>query len=338
MRLAQISPPWIPVPPRDYGGTELMVATLIRGLMAQGVEVILFASRDSALLPALGPFPRSLWPPEKFSENLHLSYAFARMGADPPQVIHSHLEIAAGFWAVNRGPAPLAITLHTPLSPVKIDYLRSFPHVWAVAVSAFQLGQLDGRPRLALIPHGLPLDDYPYEEKKEDYLLFLGRIYPDKGAHTAIRLAREAGVRLVIAGPVYPPDQSYFIAEIMPHLDGDAVNYVGPADFSAKIALLSRARGLVSPVEVDEAFGLALVEAMACGTPVLTYGRGAAPEVVAHGATGFVVHTYNEMKEALMRLPDLDPRQCRSHVELHFCQERMVSAYLALYTEMLEGT
>jgi glycosyltransferase involved in cell wall biosynthesis len=335
MQVAQIAPPWIPVSPRDYGGTELLAAALIRGLLARGVEVTLFAARDSTLLPALGPFREAPWPPDKFSENLHLAYAFQRLKDHPPQVAHSHLESAAGFWAVGLSQVPLVVTLHTPLSPIKVEYLENFPDLQIVAVSAFQARQLAGHPGLHLIHHGLPLADYPFQYNKEDYLLFLGRIYPDKGLHTAIRLARETGRRLVAAGPVFPPDQPYFEAHIRPHLDGQAIRHVGPADFARKVELLGKAQALVLPVEVEEAFGLSMVEAMACGTPVLAYGRGAVPEVVADGVSGFVVQDYGQMKERLADLPRLDPRRCRDHVEAHFSDQAMVSAYLDLYRRLV---
>ncbi|MBM4283680.1 MAG: glycosyltransferase family 4 protein [Deltaproteobacteria bacterium] len=334
MQVAQIVPPWIPVPPRDYGGTELAVAALIRGLQAQGVEVALFAARNSTLLPAQGPFSEGFWPPDKFSENLHLAYAFQRLQAHPPQVVHSHLENAAGFWAVGLPRVPLVVTLHTPLNPVKLEYLLSFPGLQIVVVSAFQARLLAGHPGLHLIHHGLPLADYPFANNKEDYFLFLGRIYPDKGLHTAIRLVQETGGRLVVAGPVFPPDQPYFETQIRPHLDGRAIRYVGPADFARKVELLGKARALVLPVEVEEAFGLAMLEAMACGTPVLAYGRGAVPEVVADGVSGFVVHDFEEMKRRLADLPRLDPRRCREHVQTHFSWEANVLAHLSLYRRL----
>jgi glycosyltransferase involved in cell wall biosynthesis len=336
MRVAQIAPPWIPVPPVTYGGTELMVATLIRGLQQRGVEVCLFSAGDSRLdVPQYGHFFQSFWPPDKFSENLHLSRAFARLREQPPQVIHSHLESAAGFWALAPA-APLAITIHTPLFPMKREYLLSFPQVYLVAVSAFQARQLEGHPRLHLIPHGLDLADYPFQAAKEDFLLFLGRIYPDKGLHTAIRLAREERRRLVIAGPVFEPDRAYFDGQIRDRIDGEQIVYLGPADHPRKVDLLQRAKALVLPLEVDETFGLAMLEAMACGTPVLAYDRGAVPEVVVHGETGFAVHTYEQLRDALPRLAGLEPQRCRQQVAENFSCETMVAAYLNLYDEMCQ--
>jgi glycosyltransferase involved in cell wall biosynthesis len=337
MRVAQIAPPWIPVPPVTYGGTELMVANLIRGLQERGVEVWLFSAGDSSLpVPQYGHFIKSFWPPDKFSENLHLSHAFAHLRQQPPLVIHSHLENAAGFWALAPA-APLVITIHTPLFPMKRDYLLSFPKAHLVTVSSFQKRQLAEHPRLHLIPHGLDLADYPFQAAKEDFLLFLGRIYPDKGLHTAIRLARESGMRLVIAGPVFEPDRPYFDEQIRGHLDGDRIVYLGPADHARKVDLMKRAQALVLPLEVDETFGLAMIEAMACGTPVLAYDRGAVPEVVAKDETGFAVHTYGELRDCLPRLAALDPHRCREHVARHFSRETMVAAYLRLYEDVCAG-
>jgi glycosyltransferase involved in cell wall biosynthesis len=332
MHVTHLAPPWIPVPPLTYGGTELMVATLIRGLRQHGLQITLFAARDSTLeVPCLGPFPDSFWPPDKFSENLHLSFAFQHLKKNPPQLIHTHLENAAGFWALAAPEIPLVITLHTPLTPIKIDYLQTFPQARVVAVSLFQAGRLTGHPNLRVIPHGLELENYPFQAGKEDFLLFLGRIYADKGLHTAVRLARETGVRLLIAGPVFEPDQPYFEQEIRPYLDGARIRHLGPVDFAAKVDLLKRAKALIFPLEVDEAFGLAMLEGLACGTPVLAYRRGAVTEVVAHGVTGFVVSSYDDLRQALRQLRDLDPQVCRDHVHRHFSATRMTAAYLALY-------
>jgi len=332
MRVAQIAPPWIPLPPKDYGGTELIVTHLVQGLVASGVEIVLFGARDSTLeIPCLGPYAQAFWPPDKFSENLHLSYAFRHLKADPCQVIHAHLENAAGFWALADVATPLVIPLHTPLTPIKADYLQEFAEAQVVAVSEFQYRQLEWHPGRHLIRHGLEVDDYPFQANKEDFLVFLGRIYPDKGLHTAIQLAREEKVRLIIAGPVFFPDQPYFDARIRPELDSEVVIYNGPADFAHKVDLLKRARALITPLEVDEAFGLVMLEAMACGTPVLAYNRGAVPEVVRHGETGFVAHSYGELRDSLARVSEIDPGHCREHVRQNFSREAMVSGYLQLY-------
>ena len=220
---------------------------------------------------------------------------------------------------------------------MKREFLRSFPKVHLVAVSAFQARQLEGHPRLHLIPHGLDLADYPFQAAKEDFLLFLGRIYPDKGLHTAIRLARETGVRLLIAGPVFEPDRPYFDGHIRDRIDGQQIVYLGPADHARKVDLLKRAKALVLPLEVDETFGLAMLEAMACGTPVLAYARGAVPEVVVHGETGFAVDTYEALRESLPRLAGLDPGRCRAQVAQNFSRDTMVAAYMKLYDEMCGG-
>jgi glycosyltransferase involved in cell wall biosynthesis len=332
MPVAQIAPPWVPIPPRDYGGTELMVANLVRGLMARGVEVTLFGAGDSTLkVPCLGPYAQAFWPPDKFSENLHLSYAFRHLQKNPCRVIHSHLENAAGFWALAGLDAPLIITIHTPLTPMKVDYLKSFPNLQVVAASEFQYRQLAGHPGRHLIHHGLEISEYPFQAEKEDFFLFLGRIYPDKGLHTAIRAARELGRKLVVAGPVFTPDQPYFDVLIKPELNGEVIVHVGPVDFPRKVDLLKRARGLISPLEVDEAFGLVMLEAMACGTPVAAYNRGAVPEVVRHGETGFVVHSYQELLTCLKRIGEIDPERCRERATRYFSRDDMVDAYLELY-------
>ena len=336
MRLAHIAPPWIPVPPVTYGGTELMVATLVRGLRQRGHEVLVYCAGDSRLdPPTAGPFPESFWPPEKFSENLHLAYAWRHLQQHPVDLVHSHLENAAGFWQALGDPRPLVITLHTPITEAKREYLRHFPQVHLVAVSDFQRRGLAGQPQVHLIPHGLETAAYQPAWQKEDYFLFLGRIYPAKGLHTAIRLAQATGSRLVCAGPVYEPDRPYFEAEIAPHLDGRRLVYVGPADFSRKVDLLRRARALLLPLEVDESFGLVMVEALACGTPVIASARGAAPEIIISGQTGFIAHSFEDFLQAIAAIGEIEPQACRRHAVENFSWERMVAAYLHLYGRLL---
>lgn len=337
MRLAHIAPPWIPVPPLTYGGTELMVDLLVRGLRRKNFDVLVFCAGDSKLPePKAGPFPRSFWPPEKFSENLHLAYAWRFLRDQPAALIHSHLENAAGFWQAAGTSRPLVITLHTPITDVKQEYLLNFPGVYLVAVSEFQRRRLEGHPRLRMIPHGLDITAYHRPVPKEDFLLFLGRIYPEKGLHTAIAAALAAEVTLVCAGPVFPPDQAYFDNEILPYLDNRRITYVGPADFNRKLELLGQARALLLPLEVDEAFGLVMLEAMACGTPVVAYERGAAAEVVVHGQTGFIARTFSELLTGIEAVAEIDPDCCREHVARNFSADGMVEAYAALYQSILQ--
>jgi glycosyltransferase involved in cell wall biosynthesis len=336
MRIAHIAPPWIPIPPVTYGGTELMVDLLVRGLLQRDVDVLVFCSGDSRLAaPKAGPFPQSFWPPEKFSENLHLTYAWEWLQHHPATIIHSHLENAAGFWQTAGMTQPLVITLHTPVTDLKRDYLLHFPQVHLVAVSEFQRRRLQDHPRVQVIPHGLDVAAYARPFPKEEYLLFLGRIYPEKGLHTAIAAALAADLKLVCAGPVFPPDRAYFETEISPYLDNRRIIYVGEADFPRKVELLSKAAALLLPLEVDEAFGLVMLEAMACGTPVLAYDRGAAPEVVRHGETGFIAHGFAELLDGIKAVADMDPEVCRSHVARNFSWESMVAAYLSLYHSLL---
>ena len=337
MRLAHIAPPWIPVPPVTYGGTELMVDLLVRGLRRKNFEVVVFCPGDSKLAgPKAGPFPRSFWPPEKFSENLHLAYAWRFFREQPPALIHSHLENAAGFWEAAGTRQPLVITLHTPITTIKREYLLNFPRVHLVAVSEFQRRRLEGHPRVRVIPHGLDVAAYHRPVPKEDFLLFLGRIYPEKGLHTAIAAALAVEMTLICAGPVFPPDKAYFDAEISPYLDNRRIIYVGPADFNRKVELLGQARALLLPLEVDEAFGLVMLEAMACGTPVVAYDRGAAAEVVMHGQTGFIARSFSELLAGIEAVADIDPDWCRGHVAQNFSADGMVEAYAALYESIVQ--
>lgn len=336
MRIAHIAPPWIPIPPVTYGGTELMVDLLVRGLLKRRLDVVVFCSGDSRLAaPKAGPFPHSFWPPEKFSENLHLTYAWDWLQRHPAAIIHSHLENAAGFWQVSGMPHPLVITLHTPIPDLKRDYLLHFPLVHLVPVSEYQRRRLAGHPRLTVIPHGIEVEAYQAPAAKEDFLIFLGRIYPDKGLHTAIAAALATERRLVIAGPVFPPDTEYFETEIAPYIDNRRVIYVGPADFANKVSLLSRATALLLPLAVDEAFGLVMLEAMACGTPVVAYDRGAAAEVVVHGETGFIAQGFADLLEGIRMTSAIDPHACRRHVARNYSWEGMVESYLALYLAIL---
>jgi glycosyltransferase involved in cell wall biosynthesis len=199
------------------------------------------------------------------------------------------------------------------------------------------ISEADRHARLdyvATIHHGILLSDFTLWETPGDYLLFFGRIHPDKGTAEAIEVARRAGRRLIIAGIIH--DRDYFERQVVPHLDGDRVRYVGSVGAGARDALLGGAFALLHLSNFEEPFGLSTVEAMATGTPVIARGRGAVPEIVRHGETGFIVDTVDEAVRALDEIPALDRRRVRRHVEQHFSRDRMVDEYLRVYHEVLQ--
>jgi glycosyltransferase involved in cell wall biosynthesis len=215
------------------------------------------------------------------------------------------------------------------------DWLLLFQHYkgWYNTISNSMKMLLPPKERFAgTIYNAIDVASYPFNSGKRDgYLLFLSRMSPEKGPHLAIEVARRLGMPLVLAGNVNDVDQEYFCTQVQPHLDGSLVRYVGEADYKGKRELLSRAYCLLAPITWPEPFGLFMVEAMACGTPVLAFNRGSAPEVVQHGVTGFVVDTLEEMVEAAHQVDRLDPRACRQYTECHFNVHRMVDDYEVAY-------
>jgi glycosyltransferase involved in cell wall biosynthesis len=230
---------------------------------------------------------------------------------------------------------PAVKTLHHPYEPSLSDVYARHPQVTYVAISEFQRRQ-HTMPRLHTIHHGLRVEDYRFEPGKGDYLLFLGRVAPLKGTHLAIDVARRAGRPLKIAGEIQPVFREYWEHEIAPHVDGRDVEYVGEADFAAKNELLAGARALLFPIQWDEPFGLVVIEAMACGTPVLALPGGSMEEIIEDGVNGYVCADPSEMVERLAHL-DIDPVRCREHVAARFGLDEMVRRYEALFLEITRG-
>jgi glycosyltransferase involved in cell wall biosynthesis len=334
MKIAMLSPIVWRTPPRHYGPWEWMASLLTEGLIKQGVDVTLFATQDSMTSGKLEAVcPRSCAEDPgldaKVWEGLHIAHLFEK--AEQFDLIHNHLDYLPLNWS-GFVRTPVLTTIHGFPSPKILPVYRRYnKKVYYVSVS-----EADRNPQLdyiATIHHGIPLDQYEFRFQPGEYLLFFGRIHPEKGTHEAIEVARRAGMKLLIAGIVQ--DQRYFEKEVRPHLDS-MIRYIGPIGHEGKSEILGGAYALLHLIQFNEPFGLSLIEAMACGTPVITRGLGAIPEIVEPGENGFIVKTTGETLEALKMIPDIDRSECRRTVERKFNHHRMVEAYLQVYHSIIE--
>jgi glycosyltransferase involved in cell wall biosynthesis len=336
MRIAMLAPIGEKVPPSGYGGTERVVAWLCDGLIARGHQVVLYATADSPTSAELKGWPeRPLrgWLPASCHvamEMAHLLRAEADLaGYD---IVHCHLGFETA--ALSRSwRVPSLHTLHGAIFPHQVPAMAQLPDLTWIALSEAQRAPVPEASWAATIPHGIPVDDYPFSADKDDYVLHLGRIAPEKGTHLAIAAAKAAGLPLVIAAKVDPADEAYFASEIAPQI-GPGVHFVGEVAGEAKGELLRRARALLFPIQWEEPFGLVMAEAMACGTPVVATPRGSVPEVVVDGRTGILADDVAGLAAALRRSVLLNAGVCRRHVETRFSVARMVRDYERVYADM----
>ena len=335
-----LAPPWIPVPPPAYGGIEEVVRLLSDGLIASGHEVTLFAPPGSESSAEVAVVLEEAYPDDiqkaQFEAD-HVSRVFAAIdetAAEGPgyDVVHDHTGHTALAMADRLG-VPLVHTLHGPFTPEACRfYARHGRKACIVAISQAQLD--DAPPEMgggSVVPNPIELGEWPFRSEKDDYVLWIGRMSPDKGPHRAIAAAREAGVHLRLAGPVQPGQEAFFAEEVEPHIDGGQIEYVGEADGEAKRALYQGARALLMPIRWPEPFGLVMVEALASGTPVIAFPEGSAPEVVEDGRTGFLVEDEHAMAASIERLGEIDPAACRSSCEHRFSVEAVVRGYEDVY-------
>ena len=336
MKIALIVAPFIAVPPTDYGGTELFVAHLADGLRDAGTEVVVYANGESTVnVERRWIYEHSQWPikvPEHawIRELNHESWAFHEAEKEC-DVIHVQSASALAFSRFASGP--VVLTLHGPHEPKLSEFYSHYPETYYVCISDAQCTQ-ESMPRMRTIHHGIDPSQYHFIEHKQHYLSFIGRIAPIKGTHLAIEVAKRTGIPLKIAGDVQPMYRDYFEKKIKPEIDGKLVAYVGLADLRAKNELLGNSLAMLFPIQWNEPFGLVMVEAMACGTPVLAMPGGSVPEVVCDGVSGYICRTVRQMAERAQTL-NIKSIMVRKYVEENFSIERMVANYLALYQEAL---
>ncbi len=336
MRIAMLSPISWRTPPRHYGPWEAVVSLLTEGLNEAGVDVTLFATGDSITRGRLAwicprPFSENHEIDPKVWECLHISEVFER--AEEFDLIHNQFDFLPLTYT-GLTQTPVVGTIHGFSSDSILPVYKKYNgRVHYVAIS-----EADKSPELdyiATIHHGINLDQFPFHEGPRDYLLFFGRIHHEKGVSEAIEVAKKTGMKLKIAGIIQ--DEEYFKTRVKPHIDGGMVEYLGSVGPDKRAEVLGGARALLHLIIFDEPFGLSMVEAMACGTPVIANERGSIPEIVRDGANGFLVHDIEDAVNAVKKADSVDRRACRMSVEERFTSKRMVDEYIAVYRKILDS-
>lgn len=334
MKIAILSSIAWRTPPENYGPWEQVASNIAEGLVAKGVDVTLFATANSITggkLVSVCPRPYAEDPSinPKVWECLHISHLMEQAGQF--DIIHNHFDFLPLTWS-RLIDTPVITTIHGFSSPDIIPVYKKYNSSTAYV----SISDADRHPQLAYlrtIYHGIDPRDFSFKENKEDYLLFFGRIHPDKGTHTAIEIARLTGCRLKIAGLIQ--DEGYFNEQVRPHIDNDQVQYLGNAEPALRNQLLGDARALLHPIFFEEPFGLSVIEAMMCGTPVIAFARGSMAELIIDSTTGYLVNDTAEAVTAVKKLKNISPAACRDHAEKNFSLERMTEEYLSAYESVL---
>jgi len=335
IRIALLSPISWRTPPRHYGPWESVVSLLAEELVRMGLDVTLFATGDSQTSGKLvgvcpHPYSEDSSVNPKVAECLHISEIFEQ-SADF-DLIHNHFDFLPLTYS-RLVDTPVLSTIHGFSSPSILpvyEKYNSSSHYVAIS-EADKSPELD---YIATVHHGIDISQFPFSKAHGKYLLFFGRIHPEKGVHEAIEVAQRVGMKLVIAGIIQ--DQDYFKHRVEPHLDGDAIEYVGAVGPALRADVLGGALALLHLISFDEPFGLSMVESLACGTPVIAFGRGSIPEIIKHGETGYIVEDITNAVEAVALVSSLDRAACRDDVEQRFSHTRMASDYVRVYQEILQ--
>lgn len=335
MKVAILSPVAWRTPPEKYGPWEQVASNITEGLIKKGFEVTLFASGDSITLGKLEsvcdlPYEADHHSDPKVLECLHISHLMEQ--ADQFDIIHNHFDYLPLTYS-GLIKTPMITTIHGFSSPKIIPVYKKYN----ASTSYISISNSDRNKELdylATIYHGIDQENFTFRDRKEDYLLYFGRIHPEKGTHAAIEIAKKAGYPLKIAGLIQ--DENYFKTTIKSLINGESVEYLGNAGPKLRDQLLSSAKALLHPIFFNEPFGLSVLEAMMCGTPVIAFSKGSMPELIQNGKTGYLVENVTEAVSAVKQLGKIVPERCRSHAIEHFSIEKMIDEYINSYTRVLQ--
>ena len=338
MKIAQVAPLWESVPPHRYGGTERVVSYLTEQLVRQGEDVTLFASGDSKTAARLIPIcPRSLRLGKAVDSLSHhivmLEEVFQRL--DQFDIVHFHIDYLH-FPLSRRASFPHVTTLHGRLDLPDLPGLyHRFTDMPVVSISHSQRRPLPQAHWVGTVYHGLPANSFSFQKKPEDYLLFLGRISPEKRVDRAIEIAGRAGRKLKIAAKIDRVDRYYFNKHIKHLLNEPFIEFIGEVGHAEKNKLLGRAAALLFPIDWPEPFGLVMIEALACGTPVIGFPRGSVPEIIVDGETGFIIEDIDRAVKAVGKLEQISRARCRREFEQRFTDRHMAEDYIRIYQQLL---
>jgi len=354
LKIAQVAPLWYPVPPKGYGGTEAIVSKLTEGLIKNGHKVTLFASADSKtkgnLVSVINKNLYSLKVPWLYDSYNILNLIKAFSQSKEFDIIHTHIDVYDPIFRA-KSSVPSVATLHNPFWPegnkksgrwydyqARVLIYNQFPNLPYIAISNSYRHQCPAKINFVkTIYHGVEISDFKFNPNPENHFVWLGRFTPNKGLHLAVKLAKKMGLSLEIAGKsVSPENQKYFDKEIKPYLS-KKIKYIGEIKTEKeKSEFLRRGKALLYPLLWEEPFGLTMIESMACGTPVIAFNRGAAPEIVKNGRTGFIVKNLEQMEKAIKKIDNVLRLNCRKRAEENFSLEKMVQEYENIYFKIIQ--
>ncbi|HDD46400.1 MAG TPA: glycosyltransferase family 4 protein [Candidatus Aenigmarchaeota archaeon] len=339
MKIAQVAPPVLSVPPKKYGGTEKIVSHLTEALVERGHEVILYASGDSRTKARLKfTYKKAIGidyidPVHYFTHTINAYRDAEKEGVD---IIHNHTGQFGIAWAMHSN-IPTVTTLHNdylliPRTPQQKLFCKTTSYV---AISKNQKKRLKGLNFIDVVYNCIDINVYAFSEEKGDYLFFIGNIVPHKGPDIAVKIAKELNEKLIMVGKIDKVQEPFFNEKIKPYVDNKNIFFYTDLPLKKIVELYQHAKCLIFPLQWEEPFGLVMAEAQSCGTPVVAFNRGSVPEVVKHGVTGFVVKTYEEFLKAIENVDKISPKKCRKWVEKMFTIEKMVKHYERVYEKVL---